>query len=212
MMAVIAGFLVIVKKHGFSSYPTIKLSRSEVGEYSRKFCEYSIPLYSLVFVGIFADIGGRWLLQKFCGSTEQGYFSLSNTVSSFVIMFSGSLIAPLLLREFSIAMGRNDLTRISSLFQRVVPMFYSLAAYMSIFIAYHAKTVVLTLGDVDFNKATIPVVIMSFYPIHYSTNNLAHALLHSTRNAKTLRNVGISVRVLALVFSFFVVAPKKYLG
>ena len=208
---IILGLLRILKKNDISVYPTKKNSPKKTKAYISAFYEYSFPLYTFASVGLFIDYLRRWLLQYFGGSIEQGYFSISNTISSFIIMFS-SAIAPLLLREFSISMGKGDFKRISSLFKRFIPMFYSIAAYFSIFIMLQSSKVTMFIGGEEFNNAIIPVAIMALYPIYYTTNNIIYALLFSTRKTKLYRNIGVTIKVIGLPFTFFLLAPKKYFG
>jgi O-antigen/teichoic acid export membrane protein len=211
VLFLIIGFFIVLKKNRISIYPLKKNTALETKNYIRGFYDYSMPLYMFSVIAILCNYLNRWLLQIFGGSIQQGYFSISNQISSFVILFSAAL-TPLLLREFSVSMGRNDVKRIAALFQRFIPMFYSIAAYFCIFIMFQAQNVVLIIGGKNFDNAVISVAIMSLYPMHYTTNGIIYPVFYSTRNTKLLRTLGILFYLVPLPFFFFLLAPNKYFG
>lgn len=208
---IIFGWTIIFKKNNISLYPSRKIAALNIKSYIKKFYDYASPLYSFACIAIFIDIFIRWLLQIFGGSVEQGYFSISDRTSAVIILFSTSL-TPLLLREFSISMGEDSIEKIKLLFQRVIPMFYSIAAFFCVFIILQANKVVLFIGGKEFTNAKTPLAIMALYPMFYTTMGILYTLLFSTRQTKLYRNLGIFTRVLNLPIFFFLIAPKKYMG
>lgn len=207
----IAGCVLIFKKNNISMYPKTFSETEKKYGYLKSFTEYSHPLYTFAIVGLLTEYIRRWLLQVYGGSIEQGYFSLSLAISAFVMMFSDAL-TPLLLREFSFHRGNQDTEKMTLLFKQFVPMFYSIAAYFSIFIMLQSFIITNIFGGSEFMKARLPIAIMALYPIHYTTNNILYALFFSTRQTSLHRNLGIFFRVFGLLLTFFLIAPSEYYG
>ena len=207
----IFGLIMVLKKNGISIYPKKKNTVAETKIYLREFYDYSMPLYTFSIIALLCSSVVRWLLQFFGGSIQQGFFSISDQISSFIILFSAAL-APLLLREFSVSMGKNDMNRMAALFQRCIPMFYSIAAYFSVFIMFQAQKLVSIFGGSKFENAIISVTIMSLYPMFYTTSVIIFPVFYSTRQTKLLRNIGLCFYLGMLPLYFFALAPKKYFG
>lgn len=211
VLFLIIGFFIVLKKNRISIYPLKKNAALETKTYIREFYNYSMPLYTVAIFVLVSNSLQRWILQVFGGSIQQGYFSISNQISSFIILFSAAL-TPLLLREFSVSMGKNDVKRIAALFQRFIPMFYSLAAYFCIFIMFQAQKIVLIIGGKKFDDAVIPVAIMSLYPLFYTTNGIIYPVFYSTRNTKLLGKLGTLFCFIGLPCFFILLAPPQYFG
>ena len=79
----------------------------------------------------------------------------------------------LLTREFAIAFANRDLNQIAILFRRYIPIFYSITAFISCFIAVQADKVVYIIGGKSFSAAAMPVLIMAFYPVAQTYGNLS---------------------------------------
>ena len=208
----IAGLVLIFKKNNISIYPkTFSITGRKKFGYLKSFTEYSHPLYTFAIVGLLTEFIKRWLLQVYGGSIEQGYFSLSLAISAFVMMFSDAL-TPLILREFSFHLGSRNTKKMTELFKKSVTMFYSIAAYFSIFIMLQSFIITNIFGGSEFMEARLSIAIMALYPIHYTANNILYALFFSTRQTRTHRNLGIFFRIFGLLLTFFLIAPKEYYG
>ena len=191
-------------------YP-FSVSLIETKKHIKPYFEYTRPLFFASIIVLPLSFLSRWLLQKFGGSIEQGYFSISDNISSFIILFSNSL-SPLLLREFSISFNNNDNARMSSLFVKSLYALFAFTAYMSIFLMFQASKVIIFLGGDSFNNAILPVSIMILYPIPYIVNNILYAVLNSTNRTKLLSNVSIILNSLGVIFLFILIAPNKFYG
>ena len=206
----IIGLSGVLLTNKIPMYP-FSVSLKNTKDYIRKYYEYSSPLFFLAIIGLPLNFLRRWLLQSFGGSVEQGYFSLSDTLSSFVIMFSNSL-TPLLLREFSISNSKNDHVRMSSLFVKSLYILFAFSAYMSIFLMIQSSKATIILGGTSFTKAILPVSIMILYPIPYTVNNILYTVLYSTNKTKLLRNVIMISSGVSLLITFILIAPSRYFG
>lgn len=206
----IIGFVAILKLNGIPLLH-FRISLHDFKQKFTSFYNYSQPLLVLVIVGIPLSFAGRWMLQKFGGSVQQGYFSLSDSFSAFIITFSNS-VTPLLLREFSISFYKRDTNKISTLFNKSISIFTVISSYFSVFLALNASAVTMMVGGKSFEGAIIPTTIMLFHPIPYIANNILYVLIYATGKTALLKNVMIVTGILSLFVSFLLIAPNEYYG
>lgn len=201
----------ISKAHGFPSLLCSRLSVSDALPYAKEFYRYSHPLFTYSLVGLLAGIFDRWLLQACAGSIEQGFFSLSYQIGALCFLFT-SAMTPLITREFSIAYESKDLERMAGLFQRYIPLFYLVAAFLGCFIAVNADLISLIVGGSGFKQAAMAVVIMAFFPIHQTYGQLSGSLFFATGKTALYRNIGIISMLAGMLLTYLLVAPRQNLG
>lgn len=162
-------------------------------------------------MGLITGILDRWLLQVFSGSVQQGFFGLSYQIGALCFLFT-SAMTPLLMREFSIAFGNKDLTQMSVLFRRYIPLLYSIAAYFSCFIALQADKVIYIFGGNKYKGAIMAVTIMAFYPIHQTYGQLSGSVFYATGQTALYRNIGVIFMLIGLPVTYFLIAPPEKMG
>lgn len=205
----VAIILVLERKgHGIRS---LRLSTGEFGKYAREFYLYSHPLFFLSVIALLGGLLDRWLLQYFCGSVEQGFYGLSYMIGSACFVFTGAM-TPLLWREFSIAYEKKDLARMSHLFNRYVPLLYSVAAALACFVAVQSDKVIYIMGGRQYAGAFWPVIIMSFYPIHQTYGQLNSVVCMAAGQTKLYSKIGIIFMVIGIPAGYFLIAPEGKMG
>jgi len=100
----------------------------------------------------------------------------------------------------------------SELFDRFIPSLYTIAAYLSCFIAIQSFRIVHIFGGGRFTAAAIPVAIMAFYPIHQTYGQLSSSVFYATGATKAYRNIGIAFMLLGLPVTYFLIAPNNMAG
>ena len=186
-------------------------TRLEKKNYFREFYHYSHPLFVYSLVGLIASIGGRWLLQTFGGSEQQGFFSLAYKLGALILLFSGSF-TPLFTREFSIYWKNQDFERMRFLYKKFVPLFYSIAACLGVFVAFNATRIGTLLGGSEYQKAGLALAIMSFYPLHQVYGQLNGGVFYATDQTKLYRNIGVVAKITSIFVAYLFIAPNKYGG
>jgi O-antigen/teichoic acid export membrane protein len=184
---------------------------TQASAYGSEFYRYASPLfvYSLVVMG--EGLFDRWLLQVYGGSIQQGFYGLSYQIGAVCFLFSGAMTT-LIMREFSIAHGANDLVRMAGLFRRHIPLLYSVTAYISCFVAVNAEKIALLMGGGRFQGATLPVFIMALFPIHQTYGQLVSAVYFATAETRLYRNLGVGIALASLPISYFLIAPPAQFG
>jgi len=201
----------ILNKKGHTFLRNWKLPLKKVKTYIEEFFNYCHPLFIFSLVMLICGVLDRWLLQKFGGSVEQGYFGLSFQIGLVCFIFTGAM-TPLIMREFAIAYGKNDLIEMARLFRQYIPMLYAIAAYFGCFIAVEAEKATYIIGGEKFYAATPTVMIMSFYPIHQTYGQLSSSVLIATGQTKLIRNISIFIASIGLPLVYFLLAPPDLFG
>lgn len=188
-------------------------ARSEVATqptraYIREFWDYSHPLVVYAAVGVLVGLADRWILQTQAGAIEQGFFGLAYQVGAVCFLFA-SAMTQLLTREFAVAWDQQDMARMRALFRRIIPMLYAVAAYFSVFIAWHAKDVVWLLGGQAWEQGALAMAIMALYPIHQTYGQLSGSIYYATGQTKLYRNIGINGMVIGLPVMLWLVLPVE---
>ena len=215
LTATALGFILVTAKSLAKDLPpatfSLKLSSTERKNYRLEFFTYSHPLLIQALLSFLMLSFERWLLQWFNGSTEQGFFALSQKVSMACFLFV-SAMTPLVMRELSIAWGQKDVRTMGHLLTRFAPLLYIVAAYFSCFTLAEGPTLVNLFGGAEFVAAVLPVQIMALYPLHQAYGQLAGSVFHATGRTHVLRNMTALECLYGLSITWFLLAPNEYFG
>lgn len=191
-----------------SSLRPWSLSTAVRQEFNLFVVQYTRPLATSMFVAFGFVYFDRWFLQFIDGSTQQGYFALSDRISAIAIVFTGAM-TPLLTREFAVAHERGDKARLVQLFGHI-KWFVLLATVIGCFMAAQSANIVAIIGGNRYRDAVIPVAILAMYPIHQAFGNLSAALLIATGRTKLYAKLSIIMMIGSLPVTYLLVAPNHY--
>ncbi len=207
----IAGFFLIIRKGGYLLNLRWTLGSAKIKEYISELYEYTHPLVIYTCVGLVITTSERWLLQKFGGSVEQGFFGLSSQIGQVCSLFTNAMI-PLFMREFAISFEKKDFKEMKKLYLRYIPLLYAIASYFACFIAFQADKVTLLIGGHAFHQASVTVLIMAFLPLHETYGQLCSSFFLGAGQTRIYRNVGIVTMMAGFPVVFFLLAPSSYHG
>lgn len=204
-------FISIFSRNGHSLLRNWRLRKEQVRIYIKEFYEYSNPLVVYSLIGMIVGILDRWLLQKFAGSIQQGFFGLSYQIGTICFLFTSAMTS-LIIREFSIAYANNDLNQMRMIFQRYIPFLYSIAAFFGCFACIQADKITYIFGGTKFAGASMPVAIMALYPIHQTYGQLSGSIFYATGQTALYRNIGIVIMLAGSLFAYIMIAPSNVMG
>ncbi len=210
-IVIVIGFLFVINRDRRLFYQHWKLSRHQMKNYLSEFYKYTHPLFVYTVIGMVLGILDRWMLQKFGGSVQQGFFGLSFQIATVCFLFTSAMTS-LITREFSIAYGKNDMASVASLFRRYLPLFFSVAAFFACFASVQADIITRIFGGRQFAGAFLPVMIMALYPIHQTYGQLVGAIFFASGETKLYRNILIFFNSLGLPFSYVILAHSEWFG
>ena len=195
--------------HAFSG--SHRLSRTQIDHYARDFASFCVPLVVFTALAVLAQLLDRWLLQRFSGSVQQGFYGLAYQIGALCFLFASAMI-PLIAREFAMAFGKQDPGEMGRVFSKSTPMLYAIVAYFGCFLAVESRNVMLLFGGEAYIGAVVPISIMCFYPIHQTYGQLNASIFFATNRTIAYRNIGIFITVLGLPLTFLLLGPKDHGG
>lgn len=181
----------------------------EKAEFRKFAISYARPLMASMLVGFAYIYFDRWFLQLIAGSSEQGYYALSERLGSVIFIFT-SAMTPLLSREFAFAHEEGDTARLVRLFDRI-KIFIFIAAAAGCFMSVQSGAIVELFAGGKYREAIIPVAIMALFPIHQTFGQLSGALLISTGQAGLYARLAIVVMLISAPVTYFLLAPHDFL-
>ncbi|MEO5360771.1 MAG: oligosaccharide flippase family protein [Nitrospirota bacterium] len=211
LIFILAALVFIMQRGGFALFKNTGLTTHHIKRYARETYAYSHPLFITGLIAMLTNIFDLWLLQVFSGSTEQGYFGLSAQIGALCFLFTGAM-TPLLMREFSIVHAENDTARMTGIFEKYVPLMFSIAAFFSCFVSVNAAKVIQIFGGEQYGAALWAVTVMAFYPIHQTYGQLVASAYFAMGKTVLYRNIGIIVSAAGVPVSFFLIASPKHFG
>jgi O-antigen/teichoic acid export membrane protein len=211
LIFLVLAFNWVMERSGHSLRRGWRLTFDQIRAYAKEFYNYSHPLFVYALVGLIVGILDRWMLQRFAGSVEQGFYGLSYQIGAVCFLFT-SAMTPLITREFAIAFGEKDLREMARLFRCYIPTLYAIAAYFACFIAVEASKVTFIMGGEKFQHAALAVMIMAFYPIHQTYGQLSGSVFYATGQTALYRNIGITFMLVGLPITYLLIAPGYMLG
>lgn len=188
---------------------SVSLDREAIRKITRYFYNYSYPLVTTMIIGFFIGYFDRWLLQIAYGSTEQAYYGLGMKLSLLPIFFA-TAFSPLLTQGISQAHAAQDKVRVRHLLLRTRTFFF-IAAFMSLFLIFHAESIIQWSGGKEYKDAISSMRFMMFYPIHQTYGVLLGDAILSIGLTRVYRNVAIGVALIGLPLTFILLFPTDYL-
>jgi O-antigen/teichoic acid export membrane protein len=174
------------------------------------FKNYCSPLVVYSLGGFFAEFFRRWFLQLTGGSEEQGFYSLAFRWSGIVLIFTTSILT-IYWREIANSFAAKDIKKTIYLYKKCHFLLYAIAAYIALFLSSNAGILVKYIAKDKFMAATIPFMIMAFYPLHQTYGQLNGSFYLATERTRTYRTIGIIAIPFHIIAIYLVLAPKNFI-
>jgi O-antigen/teichoic acid export membrane protein len=144
------------------------------------------------------------LLQNISGLDEVGYYGASLQIGGLGFVVTSAMI-PIINREFAYHQGTNDTRQIRYLFNKYIPMFFSLSALISIYVAFQADNIIGLFLDDRYASAYIPLILLSFFFIYLSYTRIIETILLSFQKTQKYRDIGLIYNILGVALTFLFV-------
>lgn len=167
---------------------------------SADFYRYASPIFIFNVVGISVGVFDLWLVQKVSGSVEMGFYGLAYSIAAMCSLFTTAM-TPIITREFSKLYVENDINKMKVLFNRYVPMLYSVSAFFGVFIAFESHNVIYIFTDERYEGALYALIIMSFYPLHQTYGQLTGSVFFASGKTELYKNIGVITSLIGIGFS-----------
>lgn len=177
-------------------------------EILRDYWQYCKPMVALALVGFAYDFTNKWMLQKFGGATQQGYFQIANQFAA-VSLFATTSILNVFWKEIAHAWEMQDRARTSMLYRRVSRGLVMLGACISgLLLPWSEQIVNIFLGSA-YAHAWPVLAIMLLYPIHQSMGQIGGTMLLASGQTHRYMFVSVATMLISIPVTYIVLAPAS---
>ena len=163
------------------------------------YCRPLIGFSAVVFLYTFAS---NWMLQRFGGSAQQGYFQIASQFASVCLLATTSVLN-IFWKEIAEATARDDHVKVGDLYRRVNCGLVMLNATIAGFLLPWSKQIVALLLGPTYADAWPILGIMFLYPIHQSMGQIGGTMFMAQGETRRFS-------ILSIAILLFVSAPIMY--
>ena len=206
ILYVIFSILYIFRIHQKSVFSHIDSETfADIVNNFRKFCR---PLVWYTIIGFIYSFADLWILNKYGGSAQQGYYSISVKFSS-VSLIATTSILQIYWKEVAEANSQNNKLRIATLYRQFSKGLFYLGALISGWIIVNSVEIIEEFLGKSYQLATIPFGLMSLYTVHQSMGQITGATLFAMGKTKIASIIGIAFMFISIPLTYLFLAPSN---
>lgn len=174
----------------------------------REYWVYCKPLIALSVISFMFDFVDKWLLQRFGGAAQQGFFQIANQFSAISLLATASILN-IFWKEIAAAWAEQDFARVARLYRRVNRGLVMLGAAATGLLMPWAREIVTVVLGPSYLQAWPVLAIMLLYPIHQSMGQIGGTMLYASGQTKKYMWVSAAVMLLSIPISYLMLAPRS---
>lgn len=177
-------------------------------EIFQDYWDYCKPMLFLALVGFAYDFSNKWMLQRFGGSAQQGYFQIASQFAAVSLLATTSILN-VFWKEIAHAWEAQDLVKVANLYQRVSRGLVMLGAIISgLLLPWSEQIVTITLG-MAYSQAWPVLAIMLLYPIYQSMGQIGGTMLLASGQTRNYMRVSVFTMLVSIPLTYFILAPTS---
>lgn len=174
----------------------------------REYWVYCKPIIVVSLVSVLYDFADKWMLQRFGGASQQGYYQIAAQFSAISLLATTSILN-IFWKEVAEAWAKCDSIRVAMLYNKVSRGLVMLGAIITGFLLPWSKQIVTIFLGPAYLDAWPVLAIMLLYPIHQSMGQIGNVTLMASGNVQKYMIVRIINLLVATVITYFVLAPSS---
>jgi O-antigen/teichoic acid export membrane protein len=181
----------------------------EAGTYKQmlgEYWEYCKPMIWLAVAGFLYAFADKWMLQKFGGAAQQGYFQIASQFAQISLLATVSILN-IFWKEIAEARARGDHGRVATLYTKINRGLVILSAVIAGLLIPWAKQIVAILLGPTYAQAWPVLAVMFLYPIHQSMGQIGGTMFMASGDTRKYVVLSISLMLCTLPVSYLVLAP-----
>lgn len=182
--------------------------RENISGYIKRWWIYASPLILLEYYKPIVAYLGIYLLQRWYGSAEQGYFALAAKWSAFVLVFTTSALS-IFWREIANAISNGEHERAARTYYKFTNFLFFLALMLCTWLSFNSSLLVEILVGDEYQAAIPVLTLMAFYPLQQTYGQINTAALKGAEKTKIIRNLGIWLSIPDVLLSYFLLASPN---
>jgi len=182
--------------------------QAELPNIIEEFKIYCTPLviYSIVsFAYTFAD---TWLLQRFGGAVQQGFYSVGLRFSAICLIATTSMLK-VFWKEIAEAHAQGNKERLYYLYTKISRALLFVAAIGACFLIPFSKEILVFLLGPKYEPGWLCLAIMFLYPIHQSLGQISGSYFYATAQTKLYSKIAIARMIFSIFVTYFVLASPS---
>jgi len=177
---------------------------SDVFDKFRSYCG-PLAIHGLVgFAYSFADI---WLLQKFGGAVEQGFYYVGYRFGAVCLIATTSILR-IFWKEIAEANESGDKERLYYLYVKTSRSLYFVSAFGACFLIPFSKEILTLLGS-EYEAGYVCLAIMFIYPVYQSLGQINGSYFLATGRTSLHSMIGITMKIVSVPVTYLVLAPSS---
>lgn len=174
-----------------------------------EFWKYCKPLIGFYIAGFLYAFTSNWMLQRFGGASEQGYFQIASQFASISLLATTSILN-IFWKEIAEAAAKADRARVASLYRKVNRGLVMLNATIAGFLLPWSKQIVALLLGPAYTEAWPILAIMFLYPIHQSMGQIGGAMFLAQGDTRRFTVLSIAILLsICTPITYFALAPTS---
>ena len=173
-----------------------------------EFLAYCKPLMVLAVAGFLYAFADKWMLQKFGGAAQQGYFQIASQFAQVSLLATVSVLN-IFWKEIAEATARGDHERVAVLYKKVNRGLVMLSVAIAGLLLPWSKQIVAILLGPTYVEAWPVLAIMFLYPIHQSMGQIGAAMFWAGGDTRKYVVLSIAIMLFSLPLSYFAMAPTS---
>jgi O-antigen/teichoic acid export membrane protein len=169
----------------------------------KKFC---LPLVVYSWVGFFYTFADFWLLQKFGGAEQQGYYAVGARFASLSLLATVSVLQ-ILWKEIAEAYALGDFERIRDVYGKVTRTLYFVSALVSCLLIPLSRDILSLLLGPSYQSAWLTLSLMFLYPVHQSLGQITGTMLFAIGRTKVKSIIGLIFMFFSIPVAYLLLAP-----
>jgi len=168
---------------------------------------YCRPLILYSWLGLVYGFADRWLLQRFAGAAQQGYFSIAQQLSTVSLLVTSAVLS-VFWKEVAAAREASDADRVARLFRITTRSLFFASCWLCCLLApFSREVLVFTVGR-GYERAWLSLILLLLYPAYQTVSQIQSVLFYATSETKAYAAFGILMMIVSLPAAYFLLAPS----
>jgi len=179
-----------------------------VRNYAARWWRFTKPLIALQYYLPLVSYLGLFLIQKWYGSEEQGYYALALQWCAFAMVFTNSGIW-IFWREVAHHTASQDLRVAAGIYEQFSRLFFFLALVLSFWLSASSGLLVQVVAGERFRAAAGVLAIMAFYPVSQTLSQLTMVSLKAMERTGSYARWSLLLSVPDVLLTYILLAPPS---
>jgi O-antigen/teichoic acid export membrane protein len=174
--------------------------------YVVRWWRFTRPLILLQYYMPVVGYLGLFLIQKWYGSEEQGYYALALQWCAFAMVFTNSGVW-IFWREVAHHTASQDLHIAAGIYEQFSRLFFFMALVLSCWLSVSSGLLVQVVAGERFHAAAGVLAIMAFYPVSQTLGQLTMVSLKAMERTASYARWSVALSIPDVLLTYFLLAP-----